>query len=139
MAAPFIPVNRDTDYLLPPSVQEWLPAGHLVRFVVDVVNQLDLSRLESAYSGRGSTPYPPSVLLGLLIHGYATGVYSSRAIERAAYGFKPDRMLAVLVDRRCRLPWLLLPTFLCLLHPTLTGTRVMVSLPKMSITFTATV
>lgn len=66
-------------------MQEWLPAGHLARFVVDVVNQLDLSRLESAYAGRGSAPYHPSMLLSLLIYGYATGVYSSRAIERATY------------------------------------------------------
>ncbi len=50
MATRFIPVDRDTDFLFPPSVQEWLPAGHLARFVVDVVNQLDLSRLESAYA-----------------------------------------------------------------------------------------
>ena len=68
MATKFISVDRDTDFLFPPSVQEWLPDGHLARFVVDVVNQLDLSRLESAYAGRGSMPYHPSMLLGLLIY-----------------------------------------------------------------------
>jgi len=85
MASRFIPVQRDTDYLLPPSVQDWLPDGHLARFVVEVVTQLDLSALEAGYAGRGSAAHHPSVLLGLLIYGYATGVYSSRAIERASY------------------------------------------------------
>ncbi|MBC7161950.1 MAG: IS1182 family transposase [Immundisolibacter sp.] len=94
MAARFVPVDRDTEYLFPPSVQEWLPDGHLARFVVDVVNQLDLSRLESAYAGRGSMPYHPSMLLGLLIYGYATGVYSSRAIERATYDSVAFRYVA---------------------------------------------
>lgn len=50
--ARFITIDRDTAYLLPPSVQEWLPERHLARFVVDVVNQLDLSKFESAYAGR---------------------------------------------------------------------------------------
>lgn len=94
MATKFIPVDRDTDFLFPPSVQEWLPDGHLARFVVDVVNQLDLSRLESAYAGRGSMPYHPSMLLGLLIYGYATGVYSSRAIERATHDSVAFRYVA---------------------------------------------
>lgn len=94
MATRFVPVDRDTDYLFPPSVQEWLPDGHLARFVVEVVNQLDLSRLESAYAGRGSMPYHPSMLLGLLIYGYATGVYSSRAIERASYDSVAFRYVA---------------------------------------------
>ena len=94
MATKFISVDRDTDFLFPPSVQEWLPDGHLARFVVDVVNQLDLSRLESAYAGRGSMPYHPSMLLGLLIYGYATGVYSSRAIERATYDSVAFRYVA---------------------------------------------
>jgi transposase len=94
MATQFIPVDRDTDYLFPPSVQDWLPASHLARFVVEVVNQLDLSRLESAYAGRGSMPYHPSMLLGLLIYGYATGVYSSRAIERATYDSVAFRYVA---------------------------------------------
>ncbi len=94
MATRFIPVERDTAYLLPPSVQDWLPESHLARFVVDVVQQLDLSRLESSYAGRGSKAYHPSVLLGLLIYGYATGVYSSRGIERATYDSVAFRFIA---------------------------------------------
>lgn len=50
----FHPIDRDTDYLLPPSVQEWLPQAHLARYVVDVVEGLDLSALERAYAGKGS-------------------------------------------------------------------------------------
>ena len=81
----FVTVNRDTDYLLPPSVDEWLPKDHLARFVVDVVDQLDLSALSRQYRGTGSAAYHPAVMLGLLVYGYATGVYSSRRIEAATY------------------------------------------------------
>jgi transposase len=81
----FVTVNRDTDYLLPPSVDEWLPKDHLARFVVDIVDQLDLSELSRQYRGTGSAAYHPAVMLGLLIYGYATGVYSSRRIEAATY------------------------------------------------------
>lgn len=94
MAARFVRIDRDTAYLLPPSVQDWLPQKHLARFVVDVVNQLNLSKLESAYAGRGSAAHHPSVLLGLLIYGYATGVYSSRAIERGTYDSVAFRYVA---------------------------------------------
>src|SRR5690606_40768189 len=78
----FRPIDRQTDYLLPPSVQEWLPETHLARYVVDVVEALDLSALERAYAGRGSDAYHPAMLLSLLIYGYATGTHSSRRIER---------------------------------------------------------
>ena len=81
----FHPVDRQTGYLLPPSVDEWLPENHLARFVVEVVDGLDVSALEKAYAGRGSAPYHPSVLLALLVYGYANGVFSSRKIERATY------------------------------------------------------
>lgn len=79
----FIAVDRDTAYLLPPSVDEWLPQDHLARFVVEVVDQMDLSEMVRQYAGRGSDAYHPAMLLGLLVYGYATGVYSSRKIERA--------------------------------------------------------
>ena len=81
----FVTVNRDTDYLLPPSVDDWLPKNHLARFVVDIVDQLDLSALSRQYRGTGSAAYHPAVMLGLLIYGYATGVFSSRRIEAATY------------------------------------------------------
>jgi transposase/IS5 family transposase len=90
----FRPIDRDTDFLLPPSVQEWLPEAHLARYVVDVVEELDLSELERAYAGRGSDAYHPAMLLSLLIYGYATGTFSSRKIERATYDSLAFRYIA---------------------------------------------
>ena len=90
----FHPIDRDTDYLLPPSVQEWLPEAHLARYVVDVVEGLDLSALERAYAGRGSDAYHPATLLSLLIYGYATGTFSSRKIERATFDSLAFRYIA---------------------------------------------
>ncbi len=90
----FHPIDRDTEFLLPPSVQEWLPQAHLARYVVDVVEQLDLSALERAYAGRGSDAYHPAMLLALLIYGYATGTFSSRKLERATYDSLALRYIA---------------------------------------------
>ena len=83
--ARFIPVDRDTQFLFPPSVQEWLPEDHLARFIVDIVEQLDLSELEQSYAGRGSDAHHPAMLVALLLYGYASGTFSSRALERASY------------------------------------------------------
>jgi transposase len=85
MSGKFQTINRDTAYLLPPSLQDWLPEKHLARFVVDIVERLDLSELESCYGGGGKQPYHPAVLLALLFYGYATGVFSSRKLEQATY------------------------------------------------------
>jgi transposase len=82
----FRPIDRDTDYLLPES--------HLARYIVDVVEGLDLSELEHAYAGRGSAAYHPALLLSLLIYGYATGTFSSRKIERATYDSLAFRFIA---------------------------------------------
>ena len=90
----FIAVDRDTAYLLPPSVNEWLPQNHLARFVVEVIDQLDLSELVRQYAGRGSHAYHPAMLLGLLVYGYATGVHSSRKIERACHDSVAFRFIA---------------------------------------------
>ena len=90
----FRPIDRQTDYLLPPSVQDWLPESHLARYVVDVVEALDLSALKRAYAGRGSDAYHPAMLLSLLIYGYATGTHSSRKIERATYDSLAFRFIA---------------------------------------------
>ncbi len=90
----FIQVDRQTNYLLPPSVDEWLPEDHLARFVVEVIEQLDLSELTAQYAGRGSKAHHPEVLLGLLIYGYATGVFSSRKLERATYDSVAFRYVA---------------------------------------------
>src|SRR5260221_12985705 len=71
-----------------------LPPDHLARFVVDSIAQLDLSALYAHYGTRGGEPYAPEVLLGLLLYGYATGVFSSRKIERATYEAVPFRFIA---------------------------------------------
>src|SRR5437899_757510 len=71
-----------------------LPPEHLARFVVDSVAQLDLSALSARYGTRGGEPYAPEVLLSLLLYGYATGVFSSRKIERATYEAVPFRFIA---------------------------------------------
>ena len=90
----YIQADRDTPYLLPPSVDEWLPANHLARFILEVIEQLDLSRLTQGYARRGSKAHHPAVLLALLVYGYATGVFSSRKIERATYDSVVFRFLA---------------------------------------------
>ena len=90
----FIAVDRDTAYLLPPSVDEWLPQNHLARFVVEIIDQLDLSELTRQYAGRGSDAYHPAMLLGLLVYGYATGLHSSRKIERACHDSVAMRFIA---------------------------------------------
>lgn len=90
----FRPIDRATGFLLPPSVDEWLPERHLARFVVEVIDKLDLSSLTRAYRGSGSAPYHPAMLLGLLVYGYATGVFSSRKIERATYDSVAFRFIA---------------------------------------------
>jgi transposase len=90
----FRPINRDTGFLLPPSVDEWLPQRHLARFVVEVIDGLDLSELVKAYRGSGSASYHPAMLLGLMVYGYATKVFSSRAIERGTYDSVAFRFIA---------------------------------------------
>ena len=85
MAVEFILIDRDTPYIFPPCVQDYLPEDHLARFVVDIVDQLDLSHLSAVYTGRGSKPFHPALLVSLLFYGYATGVFSSRKLEKASY------------------------------------------------------
>ena len=81
----FIVADRKTDYLLPPSVDDWLNEDHLARYIVEVVDQLDLSRLTRQYAGRGPKAHHPATLLSILIYGYCAGVFSSRKLERATY------------------------------------------------------
>jgi transposase len=83
MASPFIPIDRNCPIELPASLEGWLREDHLARFIVDVVEQLDLSAIEQVYSGHGSRAYPPKLMVALLFYGYATGVFSSRKLERA--------------------------------------------------------
>jgi transposase len=80
----FTPVDRDQLMLLPPSMAEWLPEDHLAWFVLDVVDELDLSAFLAGYrvDGRGGAAYHPAVMLALLVYAYAVGERSSRRIER---------------------------------------------------------
>jgi transposase len=90
----FIVADRKTDFLLPPSVEDWLNEDHLARFVVAVIDQLDLSNLTRQYAGRGSKAHHPATLLAILVYGYATGVFSSRKLETATYDSVAFRFLA---------------------------------------------
>jgi transposase len=87
MSNQFIPIDRDTPFVIP--VQDGLSAEHLARFIVEMVEGLDVTALEAAYGGGGSAPYPPKMMLALLFYGYATGIFASRALERATYELIP--------------------------------------------------
>src|SRR5271165_3580816 len=86
--------DRETGYLLPPSLDEWLPERHLARFIVEVVEGLDLRAMSGGYRGVGSASYHPALLLGIVVYGYATGVFSSRKLERATYDSGAFRFIA---------------------------------------------
>src|SRR5246127_4009751 len=90
----FRTIDRESGFLLPPSVDEWLPENHLARFVVEVVDGLDLRAMSGSYRGSGSASYHPRMLLGILVYGYATGVFSSRKLERATYDSVAFRFIA---------------------------------------------
>jgi transposase len=90
----FRSLDRHTAYLLPPSVDDWSPQDHLARFTVEVVDGLDLRPMVNPYGGRGPAAYHPSLLLSLLIYGYATGVFSSRRIEWATYDSMTFRFIS---------------------------------------------
>jgi transposase len=84
MAFDYLPVDRDQQFLLPPSLREWLPEGHLVWFVLDVVARVDTSRLHARHprDGVGRRAFDPDMLLALLVYSYCMGQRSSRQIER---------------------------------------------------------
>jgi transposase len=84
MAKPYRAYLPEQDLLLPPSLRDWLPEDHLAYFVSDVVDQLDLSAIESVYEEeeRGQPPYHPRMMTKVLLYGYCVGVFSSRRIEK---------------------------------------------------------
>src|SRR6266849_3920897 len=93
----FRPCGLDQLFLLPPSLQDWLPEDHLARFIADVMNELDLSAIYAEYDrkdGRGLSAYHPLLLTRILLYGYCIGVTSSRRIERATYDDLAFRYLA---------------------------------------------
>jgi transposase len=94
MTRKFRTVDYEKTLDLQISLRDVLPPDHLARFIVDVVAQLDLSAVYNHYSDQGAPPYAPEMLLGLLFYGYATGVFSSRKIEKATYEVIPFRFIA---------------------------------------------
>ena len=95
MAKTFRPFDRDQGLLLPPSLHDWVPEGHLVRFVADVVDTLDLSAIEETYTEeRGYPPYHPRLMVAVLLYAYCTGIYSSRRIARQLVDSVAFRFLA---------------------------------------------
>jgi transposase len=77
--------DRNTLFLMPPSVDDWVAEDHLSRFVVDIVARLDLSTIKNAYAGRGSDAYPPNIMVALLFYGYATGSRHHRFVPQAIF------------------------------------------------------
>jgi len=93
----FRPYSPEQSYLLPPSPREWLPDGHLAFFILGLLNELDLGAIERvvhAKDPRGERAYSPAMMTSLLLYAYATGVYSSRRIERACVEDVAFRVLA---------------------------------------------
>jgi len=92
----FLDYEPDQLLLLPPDLRQWLEEGHLAYFILDVVEELDLSQIYASYDGsRGGRPgFAPRLLVGLLLYGYCTGVSSSRKLEKATYESVAFRVLA---------------------------------------------
>ena len=96
MAKTYRPYCPDQMFLLPPSLRDWLPENHLVYFVSDVVDQLDLSKIESVYEkeDRGQPPYHPRMMTKVLVYAYCVGVFSSRKIQKRLVEDVAFRVLA---------------------------------------------
>src|SRR5208337_1291113 len=86
----------EQDFLLPPSLREWLPEDHLSYFVSDMIDPLDLSAIEGYYEReeRGYPPYHPRLMTKLLVYGYCVGVFSSRRLEKRLVEDVAFRVLA---------------------------------------------
>lgn len=97
MKKSYRPWDTDRIYLLPPSTRDWLPDGHLASFILDVVDELDISAIEEpiqAKDPRGERPYNPRMMVALLLYGYASGVFSSRRLARATWTDVGARVIA---------------------------------------------
>jgi len=96
MAKVYRPYFPEQDFLLPPSLREWLPESHLAYFVSDMIDQLDLGEIERHYEReeRGHPPYHPRMMTKVLVYGYCVGVFSSRRLERRLIEDVAFRILA---------------------------------------------
>ena len=100
MAACFVNIDHDTPLMLPPNMRDWVPKDHLIHFIMDVVKELDLSSARVNHRGTGDKQYPPEMLMGLLVYSYATGIFSSRQIEKSSYENVPVRVLCADTHRQ---------------------------------------
>src|SRR5436190_3387701 len=117
MAQNFIACDREQALLLPPSLRAWLPAGHLAWFVLDAVEQIDLTAFYSAYraDGHGRAAHDPAMMVALVLYAYAVGERSSRGIERrcvedvafrvVAANQAPDTRQSIASARAIRTRW----------------------------------
>src|SRR6195952_508209 len=96
MAISYRPYEPQQEMLLPASLQDWLPRGHLAYFISDMVDALDLKAFYARYAGGGARnqPFPPAMMVKVLVYGYATGVFSSRKIARKLHEDVAFRVLA---------------------------------------------
>jgi len=87
--------NRETPFIFPPNIDDWLPEDHLARFIVDIVGRLDLSDIESSYSEqtKGQKAYEPTMMVSLIFYCLVTGILSSRKMERATWESIPVRFI----------------------------------------------
>lgn len=90
----FKPITRERHDLFPPSMSDWLPEQHLARFLVEIVEPLDVQPMERADGTSGRAPFHPAVLLSILVYGYATGMFSSRKLEHATSDSVAFRVVA---------------------------------------------
>src|ERR687894_3302824 len=92
----FLACDREQELLLPPSLREWLPEGHLAWFVIDAVAEMELSAFYAAYrgDGQGRAAHDPAMMVALLLYAYAVGRRSSRVIERACVEDVAFRVIA---------------------------------------------
>jgi len=95
MAARFVRVDHDTVLLLSPDMRQWVPKDHLVHFIRDGVEELEVRAGRVNQRGTGDEQYPPAMMLGLLVYCYASGVFSSGVIERMTYENVALRVLCV--------------------------------------------
>jgi len=83
--AKFVNIDRESPLLLPYDLKDWIPNNHIVHFILDAVEMVNLRSFRINHNGSGSAQYPPHMMLALLIYSYATGRFSSREIESASY------------------------------------------------------
>ena len=95
MNSKFVFPDRETPFMFPPSMDDWLPEEHLARFIVDIVNRLDLSEIRSSYSEQaiGQKAYAPEMMVSLIFYCLVTGVLSSRKMEQATWESIPVRYI----------------------------------------------